>query len=87
MDSEKNKVDKCPRDVKKQFKNQILIPTLLNFGQAIGMIFGCRVSKGGVQNLERFWLQINIPKGNYYILRTNVGASNQKVKKPVFQSQ
>ena len=39
MDSEKNKVDKCPRDVKKQFKNQILIPTLLNFGQAIGMIF------------------------------------------------
>ena len=39
MDSENDKDAQCPRDVKKQFKNQILIPTLLNFGQAIGMIF------------------------------------------------
>ena len=33
-----NRYCHSPRDVKKQFKTQILIPTLLNFGQAIGMI-------------------------------------------------
>ena len=43
MDSEKNKDDQCPRDVKKQFKNQILIPTLLNFGQAIGIRYHMRI--------------------------------------------
>ena len=43
MDSEKNKEDQCPRDVKKQFKNQILIPTLLNFGQAIGIRYHLRI--------------------------------------------
>ena len=34
-----------------------------------------------------FLLQINIPKGNYCSLWTDVAASHQKVQKPDFQSQ
>ena len=34
--------------------------------------------------LESFWLQINIRKGNYCILWTDVAASHQKVQKPDF---
>ena len=33
---------------------------------------GCRVFKGGIQNEMEFWPKINIPKGNYCILKIHV---------------
>jgi hypothetical protein len=45
---------------------------------------GCRVFKQGIQNWKDFCLKINIPKGNYWILR--IGRC-QKVPKSDFQSQ
>ena len=48
---------------------------------------GCRVFKRGVQNWKDFCLKINVPKGNYWILRIGVIGRCQKVPKFDFQSQ
>ena len=48
---------------------------------------GCRVFKGGIQNLKDFWLKINIPKGNHLILRIGVVGMCQKVPNFDFQIQ
>ena len=40
----------------------------------------------GIQNQIDFWLKINIPKGNYWILRIGVVGRCQKVPKLVFQN-
>ena len=40
---------------------------------------GCRVFKWGVQDWKYFCLKINIPKGNYRILRIGVVRMCQKV--------
>ena len=48
---------------------------------------GCRVFKRGVHNWEDFCLKINIPKGNYWILRIGVMGRCQKMPKFDFQSQ
>ena len=48
---------------------------------------GCQVFKQGVQNWKDVLLKINIPKGNYCILRIGVMGSCQKVPKCDFQSQ
>jgi hypothetical protein len=42
---------------------------------------GSGVFKGGIQNLKGFWLKINTPKGNFWILRIGVMASCQKLDK------
>ena len=39
---------------------------------------GCRVFKRGIQNWKYFYLRINIPKGNYWILSFGLMASCQK---------
>ena len=38
---------------------------------------GCRVFKRGVQNLKHFCVRINIPKGNCWILRIELGSLQQ----------
>ena len=48
---------------------------------------GCQVFKLGVQNQKDFCLRINIPKGNYCILRIGVIGRCQKVPKLDLQSQ
>ena len=48
---------------------------------------GCRVFNPGVQNWKDFGLKINIPKGNYWILRIWLMGRCQKVPKFDFQSQ
>ena len=48
---------------------------------------GCGVFKLGVQNWKDFFLRINIPKGNYSILRIGVMGRRQKVPKIDSQSQ
>ena len=40
---------------------------------------GCRVFERGVQNWKVFCIKINIPKGNYWILRIGVMGRCQKV--------
>ena len=51
------------------------------------MATGYRIFKQGIQNCKYFCLKINIPKGNYWILRIGVGGRCQKVPKFDFQSQ
>ena len=48
---------------------------------------GCRVFKQGIQNYKECCLKINIPKGNYWILRIGVMGRCQKVPKFDVQSQ
>ena len=48
---------------------------------------GCQVFNRGVKNWKDFCLKINIPKGNYLILRIGVMGRCQKVPKFDFQSQ
>ena len=47
----------------------------------------CRVFKWGVQNWKYFYLKINIPKDDHWILRIGVTGSCQEVTKFDFQSQ
>ena len=53
---------------------QKIEPSYLDYGNTC-----CGVFNGGIQNLKGFWLKINIPKGNYRILRIGVVASCQKL--------
>ena len=48
---------------------------------------GCRVFKRGIKNWKDFCLKINIPKGNYCILRIGLMGRCQKVPTFDFQSQ
>ena len=47
---------------------------------------GCWVFRRGIQNWKDVCLKINIPKGNYWILRIDVTGRCQKVSKFDFQS-
>ena len=58
----------------------------VNFGKLIRHSLGygntgCRVFKWGVQNWKYFCLRINLPKGNYWILRIGVVGMCQNVPK------
>ena len=42
---------------------------------------GCGVSKGGVKNYKGFCIKINIPKGNFWILRIGLMGGPQYLAK------
>ena len=43
---------------------------------------GCGVFKGGVQNQKGFCIRINMPKGNYWILKIGLVGSLSSLQKP-----
>ena len=45
---------------------------------------GCQVLKRGIQNWKDFCLKINIPKGNYWILRIGLMGSLSSLQKSEF---
>ena len=62
-------------------KNRTKVTELPHYGNT-----GCWVYKQGVQNWKDFCPKINIPKGNYWILRIGILGKCQKVPKFDFQS-
>ena len=62
------------------------IVPLVSSGRIIGNT-GCWVFKRGIQNWKDFCLKINVPKGNYWILRIGLMGMPQKMPKFDFQSQ
>ena len=78
-------------DLKCQFSNKAVCLYVLSWNWKVNDVsygsMGCRVFKRGVQNWKDFCLKINIPKGNYRILRNGVMGRCQKVTRFDIHSQ